>query len=739
MPSKRDCIKMFALGRNFTIGSLYNYVEDTIIPSKPLFTFVRCDLLRFFFVIADINLWETDDITGLTVVKQESKETVSAYKIAAKCEVDIDDEEEIEPWMSDIGLDDHSAMSLTAGLMTPSPAGAWQFMSEFTDWNNGSYDAQVAVHCVSVTRKISFNPQTQLQTLFNPDTLSKQQASEATHVVVGITYGLEAFCLFSHQVPKIEDKEDTQNLLDYANFFAKGLLDGREQLELDQDVKGDGHQLNVHCTLYSDLIGTTSGQTSRPIAEQYEVCRKLLFHQTGKFVALKVWLYPIHKLNPYEKMPDISHQLVIRCQKMWHRLRQVRLQTDKLIEEMDRGSTYWIPSTFRHRIKDFDGLLTKFAIVLAKSLREWIVSVRRNAGLSEESMEEMVKVIESNSPFVPNELIRWIKHQTQQLKTLKMLYKMPGFILVLGSGQLKREILNISDGFAVVLHLPSLADHSDGLVHEMSRFVNVFPSSLPASWTKKPEVLMGRIPVSRRRFVTAGQEFSDWITNYNGDATSVRYIAFYEERPAGQNLPMLKLYDCASQEETFNIPKSPGQVLVEKNRRGVITLSWPVEETIHLSSFLVQYQLTDGPRDSWDTIRHPTNEITINHLQSAESYVFRVAAVTLGGKSPFGPVSEELTIDPVCPPPSGLKCLKWTDTSITIAWNHQEFPAEEKTVTLKSFAVECWADGNQDSSFIQRSTTKQVITLEPIVPDTVYCVQIRAVCSDHEGSKYVML
>jgi hypothetical protein len=29
-----DCVKMMTLGRQFTIGTLYNYAEDTIVPSK---------------------------------------------------------------------------------------------------------------------------------------------------------------------------------------------------------------------------------------------------------------------------------------------------------------------------------------------------------------------------------------------------------------------------------------------------------------------------------------------------------------------------------------------------------------------------------------------------------------------------------------------------------------------------------------------------------------------------------
>lgn len=39
MFNKLDTIKMIALGRNFNIGTLYNHIEDVIVPSKSKFSF----------------------------------------------------------------------------------------------------------------------------------------------------------------------------------------------------------------------------------------------------------------------------------------------------------------------------------------------------------------------------------------------------------------------------------------------------------------------------------------------------------------------------------------------------------------------------------------------------------------------------------------------------------------------------------------------------------------------------
>jgi hypothetical protein len=107
--------------------------------------------------------------------------------------------------------------------------------------------------------------------------------SQATHVVVAVTYGLEAFYIFSPQLgphPKSSRDED-----DYAHYFANGLLNGRNQLELDEeDEDGRLIPLNLQCWTLKD------------VGEQYQACRKVMDHLASTAIPLRVWLYPLGKL-----------------------------------------------------------------------------------------------------------------------------------------------------------------------------------------------------------------------------------------------------------------------------------------------------------------------------------------------------------------------------------------------------------------------------------------------------------
>ena len=89
----------------------------------------------------------------LAVVDTEPKETVKVHAMTA--EQKEDEEDENVPWMSELGLDDHSAMSFTAGLLRPSNGGAWQYVVDRVNWTAGSFNrgSEIVVHCRRTVRK----------------------------------------------------------------------------------------------------------------------------------------------------------------------------------------------------------------------------------------------------------------------------------------------------------------------------------------------------------------------------------------------------------------------------------------------------------------------------------------------------------------------------------------------------------------------------------------------------------
>jgi hypothetical protein len=111
-----------------------------------------------------MRLWDPSDVSCLATVTTERKETVKVHSIVAEQmseeEDDIDDDESGTTLLSDLGMDNHSAMSLMAGLLHPSLAGAWQYLIDQSDSTMGLFDlgSEVAIHCRSSSRKVSVDP-----------------------------------------------------------------------------------------------------------------------------------------------------------------------------------------------------------------------------------------------------------------------------------------------------------------------------------------------------------------------------------------------------------------------------------------------------------------------------------------------------------------------------------------------------------------------------------------------------
>ncbi|KAI9550855.1 hypothetical protein GHT06_004665 [Daphnia sinensis] len=765
-----DVIKIFALGRPFAIGMLYNYIDDTTIPN--------------------LRIWDPDVVSRLAVVDETLKSTAKVHlKVLDQIDEDDVDGEKEQTLLTDLGMDDHTAVSVTAGLLRSSLKGAWQYAADWIDQTEELNDGvQVAVHCRSTTKKVSVTPKKQLEIICLPKRLVD---SQATHVVLAITYGREAFCIFPQKQAESQKNEqnDYETIMEktrnYAYFFQNRLMNDCETLESDRDEEGDEEDgrcrpipKDYQCLVYSDAMAVKGGKnwTLNPVAEQYEACRKIMkteksimkgagrkSEHTEKAIPLKVWLYPLHKLIPATcgKIPtdflDVSRNSMFRCHLVLGRFQRIRSEVEVLIHQLDRLAVrQCIPLTISKRIQEFKELTIAFVSVFIDTFAAWTLSIRRGTA-KEEKLAEVIDALKTRSPFDTKKLHRWLDLHGKEITTLERLAHLPSVLFTPDLERLVEELRTGGDGsVAVVLYLPSLTENSGDLIDEMSHFIDVFKESPLLYSMTWPEEISGQISQSatltHRQLFAAGQEFSDWVRDNNRDAVSIRYIIFYDERASknsGRTLPFTRLYQCGKVPTSlmdFTIPKAPEEVTVVKNRRGVIALSWPADHTIGLTNYLVQYCKMDGGKQHWESVRNYSNTVVIDYLQSGETYLFRVAAETLGGRSPFSPVSCKVTIDPVCPPPTGLRAHGATDTSISISWYHQPYTDNgdedsdnfgNEEVSITSFSVECWmVDGRHESTFIQRSTTNKSIVLEPLVPNTEYYVQVSVECRDAGGSTF---
>ncbi|KZS19539.1 Uncharacterized protein APZ42_013975 [Daphnia magna] len=249
-----DVIKILALGRPFAIGMLYNYVDDTTVPN--------------------LRIWDPDVVSRLAVVDENVKSTAKVHlKVPEQIDEDdgnVDGEEE-QTLFTDLGMDDHTAMSVTAGLLRSSLKGAWQYTADWIDQTEGllNHGVQVAVHCHSTIKKVSVTPKKQLEIICLPKRLVN---SQATHVVIAITYGREAFCVFPQEQAESQKNEQNghetimEKTRNYAYLFQNRLMNDCETLEPNRDEEGDEEDgrygpipKDYQCLVYSDAMAGRGG------------------------------------------------------------------------------------------------------------------------------------------------------------------------------------------------------------------------------------------------------------------------------------------------------------------------------------------------------------------------------------------------------------------------------------------------------------------------------------------------
>jgi hypothetical protein len=121
-----------------------------------------------------MRLWDPDDVVSLVVVKTKKKGTVKVHSMATEETSDNkDDVTECDgPWLSYLGMDNHTAMSLMTGMLRPPSGRAWQYAADWADWKAETFVRQneVVVHCCCSSKKVSaLDSISQLEIICRPE------------------------------------------------------------------------------------------------------------------------------------------------------------------------------------------------------------------------------------------------------------------------------------------------------------------------------------------------------------------------------------------------------------------------------------------------------------------------------------------------------------------------------------------------------------------------------------------
>lgn len=252
-----DVIQMPCLGRPFALGMLYDCRKDIIVPG--------------------MTLW---DSAKLKAFRDSIQQVGSGFEIIA--------EDSLENKATNLDISASMKLSFLGGLIKVE--GAAKYLDDRT---SSLHQSRVSLKYWS-TSKFDQLTMDQLGNVQFPNVFSNKTA---THVVVGILYGADAFFVFDRKIQESENKREVTGSMKALVKKLPGIeIEGDGKIKIDTNDRKEADRFE--CTFHGDIHLPNNPTTFDSAVKIYQELPKLLNRgDSPVVVAKRVWLYPLTKLN----------------------------------------------------------------------------------------------------------------------------------------------------------------------------------------------------------------------------------------------------------------------------------------------------------------------------------------------------------------------------------------------------------------------------------------------------------
>jgi hypothetical protein len=535
-------------------------------------------------------------------------------------------------WRS-VGLvSDDLQMSWIAGMHTgeqQQPTGATSYLED--NWQ--SYGGRKCLHFRSFDQIKNILVK-KIRQYSHSLSLPKHQA---THVVVALTYGHDMFivlrdnpyCAYrEHLFPEYDEeigKEECDVVLNRAaDRFVQNLQDMEQNEPFDF--------LLVNANIYWDPLRNYRNYMlnvthSNAVAYCHEWLT-LTCTKRSPSIPLTVWLCPLEKIGikptvAYGQPFNCTSDLVQQCLKIWSYFADVKSKFKKLIPSPPTECTEQ-----QDQIKKFWLLMLQFMQLYRHQITEIIKDLRSRKTSPSATIKSLTEI---NSIFLDQSILSinpWLESQQIHANIIHYLQKIVPTMPVFYDRK-HIDFLSSSKHNTLVLLLPRLhLNNQDLLFEELQLYLkNTSPKKLirksPAKQLIQPVKASDRILLRDRviEFVDFAKENADCYTDF--------VACFEDDANVNSRLQLL----CNN---SFTIPRPPDTLAVEKcDDDKKVLLTWKFIPDPLLRGFMIEYR----PVNQSDWVRVKMTEkvgrIELKLLKSELNHVFRVASLTVPGKSQF--------------------------------------------------------------------------------------------------------
>ncbi|XP_062379482.1 stonustoxin subunit alpha-like isoform X2 [Sardina pilchardus] len=725
-----DTMETAALGRPFQLGMLYDCRKDALIPG--------------------INLWDQQQLQENTRVQQQNN-----------TEFNVTTSDSIEEKSKLLKISDSLKLSLLGGLVDV--GGSAKYFQDIKKSNN---QARVTLQYKTITKfetltmsHLGFGQMSHHDVVEDDTAAGKDSHTEgqniiqvwsqyvfmfflyifralqtnvekmcihivqslqsmmflsatddtATHVVTAILYGAGAYFVFDRESSSEDKKEqvveETKRTFNKLKYLT---VDGEASFNMDEKEKSAVEQFS--CTFHGDFKLPTNPTSFSDAVRVYRDLPNLLGENGEHAVPLRVWLYPLCKLDSRAArlVRDISGNMIRYSSDAVESFNQTEMRCRDILKDTAAAA---FPALAK-KVEDLMQMCHQYKLDLMQKLGSVLPSIR-GGGKEENALLDILKTHES-SPFNSRDLDQWLTNKEKESDTLTSYLKQLGKLGENIDGNLENLLSDLDVKNVVSLSFTSV-DGPDSLLVKLSNYLK--PSGV----------------------LNTSEESSDLLaTNTEWLSTDISKMMKREVKLFGELKKMSISDDTKFIVDSKYDESYPGSCILDGI--GIISPSKPATPTTTCVSYdsvtlrvsdpdsatveyRVEYREKQNQETEWKS--HPVQRnqeaVTLSGLNQETEYEIRATAV---GKLSYA-VSSDICRAVTLAVPSKPA----TPTTTGVSYDSVTVQVSDPDSATVEYRVEYREKQNQETEWkshpVQRN--QKAVTLSGLKPKTEYEIRATAV------------
>ncbi|XP_070623365.1 uncharacterized protein [Erythrolamprus reginae] len=687
MALEEETIEIAALGRPFQLGTLYDSRKDALIPG--------------------VTLWNYSSLQKDLTIKPQPK---TATEIIAS--------DSIDDKSSALNISGPIKASFLGGLIDV--GGSAEYLQ---DTKKSNKQARVTVQYKTTTRYEQLTmSHLGIQNVSYPAVFEQ---GTATHVVTAILYGAQAFFVFDREVYSMETVKDTQRSLQATIKKEISITD----MKLNEEEKENA--LKFNCKFHGDFSLDQNPVTFDDAMQVYKTLPKMLGKDGEKAVPVRVWLYPLTKLDTRaaKMVREISLTLIFDAEKILEELNEIQMQSNDLANDP-------IAETFaeiKKKINQFKDLCKQHRLTFQKKLARMLPSIR-GGGQEEGTLVDLLMSV-NQSPFNSQRLCEFLDSKKTEINFVKSYLSILKNIEVISTkNKLEEIVLNSQNRYVVSFMFTSLYKKEPFLLSLQDWLQEQFllESVKSTSSGQEEDTAWFENKESTRNADQAAKSIKDFFSvNQSNENVHFVVASLPDVVTTGASIYLFEGGELVS--KNFELPSQPLRLLISEVRHNSIKVKFqPAKHgKAAIFNYLVEYKMVG--EEIWKTARTEDGEelFLLKDLPPNTEYLFHYAACYKLGRSKSSDLSPPIKTLPTSPPEK-LRMVTAASSLISVVWMSPSIVASG--VVVKEYNVEyimVEAEAGKDQWTGKRTGRKtEFYSIEGLKPQTAYKIRVSAICDN---------